>query len=182
VSGQLEVANILNEQGSLQGRGQGTERSELSASPIRVRAPRWHDALSWRNAPQSGLLLLAASAWASGCRFDAPGGTSAQADGASFDGAACDGCEPAGGGSTADTQCVTVCGSTPGAPNNAGVCATDGLCHCCLDRCGIDPQSGLLSGCVCVACSTDADCVQRAFPTCLRGVCISASATFTRCQ
>jgi hypothetical protein len=136
------------------------------------------------NSGASGCTLLAGAPMPAGVTFEAPASTGDSSGGSSSGGSSAtaggaNGVTPSGQCSQ-DAQCAdaSICGSSPGAKNNAGVCDVrangDGLCHCCYETCANDPQTGVTSGCQCVTCSTDSDCTQLAYPTCVSGACISA--------
>jgi hypothetical protein len=88
-------------------------------------------------------------------------------------------------GCTSDSQCAcnAVCGPSPGAPNNGGVCDTStGLCHCCYLTCGID-STGAVSNCSCIpgGCpSSSQNCLGLSTYTCVGSMC-STIATAPSC-
>ncbi len=142
------------------------------------------DPVSALNSGASGCTLLTGEPRPAGVSFaaapsqiDSSGGSSSGGSSAGMGG---NKGEPPAGKCSQDAQCAadSICGSNPGAKNNAGVCDVrtggDGLCHCCYETCGVDVQTGVTSGCKCVSCSADSDCSQLAYPTCVSGVCISA--------
>lgn len=80
------------------------------------------------------------------------------------------------GGCTSNGQCAdpSICGTNPGAPDNGGVCGSDGACHCCFVTCSIDPQTGLMSACNCLGLgcgSTASTCDNQVGYTCTGATC-----------
>jgi hypothetical protein len=76
-----------------------------------------------------------------------------------------------------DSDCASFAAANcdmPGAPNNGGVCGVggDAMCHCCYGTCGVDPQSGAVSGCTCLGCSSA--CTTQIANTCFGNTCAVA--------